>query len=254
MAGPRETLRELAAEIQRALGPELVGLYLFGSLAVGTFREGKSDLDLFAVVGNPIAEGELLDSLRRLHAEFVAHRPGWVERIEVLYVDRSVLQSFPRVAKGRLVRISPGEPIHVTDADSARTIEWHGVCAAGETLVGPPPTELAPAPDAAAFRAAVLAQVRGWPAVLREPWIPYVPSSRAYAVVTLCRALHALAEGEQASKEAAAAWSAERYPEWADYIERCVATLRADTRPEHEAVIAFGDHAVAEAEKLARPD
>ena len=42
----RETLKQLASAIDSHLGSDLLGLYLFGSLAAGAFYPGKSDLDL----------------------------------------------------------------------------------------------------------------------------------------------------------------------------------------------------------------
>jgi hypothetical protein len=41
--GARETLKELAAAIESHFRSELLGLYLFGSLAAGGFYPGKSD-------------------------------------------------------------------------------------------------------------------------------------------------------------------------------------------------------------------
>ena len=46
----RETLKQLTSAIERHLGSDLLGLYLFGSLAAGGFYPGKSDLDLIAIV------------------------------------------------------------------------------------------------------------------------------------------------------------------------------------------------------------
>ena len=42
---PRATLGQLTRLIESHLGSNLLGLYLFGSLAAGGFYPGKSDLD-----------------------------------------------------------------------------------------------------------------------------------------------------------------------------------------------------------------
>ena len=70
----RETLKQLTSAIERHLGSDLLGLYLFGSLAVGAFYPGKSDLDLMAIVAAEVEEGEQLESLRSLHDTFVTER------------------------------------------------------------------------------------------------------------------------------------------------------------------------------------
>jgi predicted nucleotidyltransferase len=65
--GARKTLKQLTSAIERHLGSELLGLYLFGSLAAGSFYPGKSDVDLMAVVAAEVEEGQHLEALRSLH-------------------------------------------------------------------------------------------------------------------------------------------------------------------------------------------
>lgn len=110
MPTPRATLGQLTRLIESRLGSNLLGLYLFGSLATGGFYPGKSDLDLIAIVKAEIEGGDQLEALRRLHDAFVSERPTWVERIEVAYVSREVLQTFSDRPSGTIAVISPGEP------------------------------------------------------------------------------------------------------------------------------------------------
>jgi predicted nucleotidyltransferase len=246
----REALAQLELVLDRQLGSDLVGLYLFGSLATGAFYPGKSDLDLIAVVETQVEEGDQLEALRGMHDVFVTERPEWVERIEVSYVDREVLQTFGGQPSGRLAVISPGEPLHVRDAGYYAVLDWYGVCRYGETLSGPPPLDLGPEVTPSAFRHAVEETLREWPSRVSAPWVAYVPAHQGYVVVTLCRALYALATGEQTDKETAAAWAAARFPESATFIQKALATYRADVQESHQALIAFTDHVLAEAERL----
>jgi predicted nucleotidyltransferase len=252
LGDPRETLGQLAAELERQLGSELVALYLFGSLAAGGFYPGKSDLDLMAIVETEVREGEQLDALREVHGAFVGDRPEWVERIEVAYVDRRVLQTFGERPAGRIAVISPGEPLHLREAGFEATLDWHSVTTQGETILGPQPLALGPTVSQRAYRAAVEALLREWPSRVRTPWVAYVPAHQGYVVVTLCRALHALATGRQTTKEAAAAWACARYPEWSSYIQEALDKYRSDVRSAHDALISFTDHAVGEADGLTR--
>jgi hypothetical protein len=144
MDNPRAALAELASLLIGGLGDRLVGLYLFGSLAAGTFHEGKSDLDVFAVIAREIEEGEQFDALASLHTAFVSAHPAWAERIEVGYVSRAVLQSFAEVPAGRIAAISPGEPFHLREVGTGWLLNWYSVCTQGETLTGPPPLEVGP--------------------------------------------------------------------------------------------------------------
>ena len=105
--GARETLKELAAAIESHFRSDLLGLYLFGSLAAGGFCPGKSDLDLMAIIAAEVEEGSQLEELRSLHDAFLSERPTWIERIEVAYVERGVLQTFGDRPSGRIAVINP---------------------------------------------------------------------------------------------------------------------------------------------------
>jgi len=60
------TLTEWVEGLKRLLGNEVVGLYLSGSLAYGDFVPDRSDIDLQAVVRNPLTKTQLR-SVERLH-------------------------------------------------------------------------------------------------------------------------------------------------------------------------------------------
>jgi len=248
----RETLAQLAAAIERHFGTDLLGLYLFGSLAAGGFYPGKSDLDVMAIIAAEVEEGSQLEELRSLHDAFLSERPTWIERIEVAYVERGVLQTFGDRPRGLIAEICPGEPLHIRDAGAEFTLDWYGVTTQGETILGPAPLDLGPQVSPSAYRRAVEVLLKEWPSRVRAPWVAYVPAHQGYVVMTICRALYSLATGEQTTKEEAAAWAAARYPEWSSFISEAQQRYRADVRDSHHALISFTDHAVAQADDLIR--
>ena len=128
------------------------------------------------------------------------------------------------------------------------TLDWHGVTTLGETILGPPPLDLGPPVSRSTYRHAVETLLKEWPSRVRASWVAYVPAHQGYVVMTLCRALYALATGEQATKEEAATWAAARYPEWSSFISEAHATYRADVRDSHHDLISFTDYAVAQAD------
>jgi predicted nucleotidyltransferase len=249
---PREALAEISARIVDRFGEGLRGLYLFGSLAAGAFCPGKSDIDLLAVVAADVHEGEDLEALRSLHAEFVSEHPAWVERVEVGYVSEAVLQTFGEDPRGPIALISPGEPLHVKEVGADWTLNWRGVCTEGETIVGPPPLELGPEVTQDAYKRSIEAQLDAWKVDVRAPWVAYVPAVQGYIAVTLCRALYGLATGEQTTKENAVSWASERYPEWARFLDDALTAHRADVSEAHQATIRFVDEAFADAGRVKR--
>ena len=241
---PRDAVAELTSLLTRHFGAALSGLYLFGSLAAGGFRPGRSDLDLLAVLESDVEEGDLA-ALEALHEDFLSRHPEWRDRIEIACVSRAVLRTLADVPSGRIAVVSPGEPLHLKPVAADWTINWHGVCTAGETLAGPEPLGLGPAVSPEALRRAAGAQLDEWTTEVRAPSVAYVPAQRGYIVVTVCRALHLLETGEQVPKEEAAAWAARRYPAWADFIAESLRQYRADVHGPHEQTIRFVDEAAS---------
>jgi predicted nucleotidyltransferase len=106
MDEPHARVAELAELLEHELGADLLGLYVFGSLAAGGFVDGRSDVDLLAVLDQDVDE-DRLPRLKQLHDAFAAEHPAWVERVEVCYVSRAVLQTLGATPGGRSPSSAP---------------------------------------------------------------------------------------------------------------------------------------------------
>src|SRR5215471_4240393 len=93
-------LNEWADGLKRLLGKKIVGLYLSGSLAYGDFAPGRSDIDLQAVVQNPLTEDELR-SVEQLHKDVERRCPEWAGRIECSYVPLELMHELTPPGKPR---------------------------------------------------------------------------------------------------------------------------------------------------------
>jgi hypothetical protein len=207
-------LRELTADIQEALGPDVLGLYVTGSY-VGGFDPEVSDLDLIAVTRVDAAELDL-ERLRAMHAAFVRRHPDWADRIEVVYIGADAVASF-RTSRGAIAVISPGEPFHLRPEPPAEWVQnWYGVRESGVTLFGPPPTALIPPVEWGEFAEAC----RRYVAELADRDLDGSSASAlAYTLLTVCRAEEAVIGGRAVSKREGAAIAQRRHPEAADVIE-----------------------------------
>jgi hypothetical protein len=213
----RLLLEELGAGIQRVLGEQLLGLYLWGSYAAGDFDPRLSDLDLVAALAARVTDGEFA-ALKALHDALEQNHPAWSGRIEVAYATVATLNR-PREG-GEIVRISPGEPLNRRTSDERWVVDWYVVRERGITLYGPPPGQLLAPISRELFVASVRANVESWDDL--AAWARG-PQRQAYAVLLLCRALRATQHGDQLSKPAAGRWAQGVLPEWADLIGGAIA-------------------------------
>jgi hypothetical protein len=208
-----ELLDILRTQIIQTLGDKLVGLYLYGSLVTGDFDHVHSDMDLLAVTDGDLTEG-MFGRLDALHAAFVANHPDWKDRVEIAYLSQQALKTF-RTQASPLAVISPGEPFHFKEAGKDWLINWWVVRRQGVALYGPPAQDVIDIITDAEFQTTVREQVGEWRTYVYEM---SRRKSQAYAILTMCRALHAYVKGEQVSKREAADWAAGYFPEWEPLI------------------------------------
>jgi predicted nucleotidyltransferase len=69
----------LLQEVQRVLGPELVGLYCYGSLSLGDFEPGSSDIDFLVVTEHELPD-ETVTALDAMHAEIATSGLKWADK------------------------------------------------------------------------------------------------------------------------------------------------------------------------------
>jgi hypothetical protein len=195
-----------------------VALYLYGSAVSGGFDTGVSDVDLLAVTARDLSDTDLA-TVSAFHRAFVELRPEWDDRLEIVYVGHDTLARFR--AGGLLGVISPGEPFHVRDGVELWLQNFYLVRETGVPLFGPGPAELIPAISWPEF---IAATARYAEEVRRRSLQDAAPAARAYAVLTMCRALCTIRSGRPCSKHEGAEWARSRMPEWAslvDEAERC---------------------------------
>jgi hypothetical protein len=215
-------LEGLLSRMRQILQERLVGLYLYGSLTTGDFDPRSSDIDLLAVTSSDVS-GAQFEALRAMHLEFARENPGWEDRVEVAYLSAAALGTF-RSERSPIAVISPGEPFHMSEAGREWLMNWYVVREHGVALFGPPAEALI----APITREEFAECVRGYVAELSER-IKGAPDRKgqAYAILTMCRALHLHRTGETASKRQAALWAQKELPQWSGLIQSALAWREA---------------------------
>ncbi len=233
-----DALALLLREARAILGAEFVGLYLYGSLSLGDFMPGSSDVD-FLIVTRAALPPTTQAALAALHARLAVGDLAYARKLEGWYFPLAALRRDDPAA--RVPTIGADWPFGLGEPGAVWIIERWVVRERGITVVGPPPDTLIDPVASEELRAAVRALLRDfWAQQLDGPDWLRTRDYQAFAILTMCRALHTIATGTVISKPAAAAWaSAHLDPRWSPLIARALA-WRHDTRPDDMAdMLAF---------------
>ncbi len=191
------------------LGTEFVGMYLYGSLALGDFDPVNSDID-FVVVTESMLEPRAIDALRDIHAAFDQSGSSRVGRIEAVYSDRAGMRTFP-TTNTAYPQVETNRTLLIEPLEMGWIFQCHTLRRCGVVVAGPPPTTLIPPLDPDAIRRAAAPIARMWQRVaIEDPdWLPWLRErdAQSFVVLTLCRILYTVERADVASKPGAARWA-----------------------------------------------
>jgi len=216
-----EILHILLAEAENVLGKQFLGLYLYGSLSSGDFDPASSDID-FLIVTENLPDEKTIADLASMHQHIWDTGLKWALKLEGSYLPREHMPfyeengiSYPTVNEGKFY-VAPHERDWI--------IQRHIIREQGVTLAGPDPKSLIEPVRPDDIRGAVMGFLDGW-------WFPMLENLNylknrgseyhAYAILSMCRSLHALEHGNIVSKPAAAKWVQSRFgSKWHTAIEQ----------------------------------
>jgi predicted nucleotidyltransferase len=198
----------LARSCAATLGETVAGVVLHGSLTLGDYLPGRSDVDLLVVVDDPLTDAQL-DALTGVAAALRAQAPG---RVDLRVVTRQVAGTpTPVPPMEAYIEIAPGsgselyvERRHPGERDLV--VEFSMCRAHGRSLVGAAPAELIGEVPAGWVVAVGDAQLADWQAIGDDP------KQAELTVLTSCRIWRFAEEGRFSSKPAAGAWALGRDP------------------------------------------
>ncbi len=219
----------LLSEVRALVGEELLGMYLNGSLSLGAFEPGSSDIDVLVATVDALTD-EQVSALSDMHARLLTSGLSYATRLEGFYLPQAALRrSDP--ATTRYPFSAQAEGLLMVELGSDWVIQRHLVRETAFVLWGPPPQTLLDAVLPGELRAAVIDRVTGyWNQQLEHPEWLRTREEQAFAILTMCRALYTLVCGEVVSKPRAAAWAREALgAPWAQLIDRAL-LWRYDSR------------------------
>lgn len=216
-------LRDLLDGVRAVLGPEFIGMYLSGSLALDDF-DRASDVDVVVVTETEI-EGARFAALDALHQRIALRQEWCATQLECTHIARAALRRFdPELARHANLDRGPGERLKLMTYDEGWMVHCHLLRTRGITLAGPHPSTLIDEVSPASLQAAMHAVIAGWATdILRHPESINLRNYQSYVVLSLCRIRYTLETGEVVSKRRAAEWARHVLPaKWHSLIERAL--------------------------------
>lgn len=219
-----KVLNLLLMEVQDVLGEQFVGMYLYGSLSSGDFNPFSSDID-FLIVTSDILDENTIEDLESMHQRIWATDLKWTLKLEGSYLPKGHL---PRYEKTDTVYPTVNEgKYYLGKHDSDWIIQRYIIREQGLTLAGPDPKSLIDPVSPEDIRGAVMGFLEGWWFLMLDelPWLEKRGSEyHAYAILSMCRSLHALEHGTIVSKPEAARWAQQEFEgRWQPAIEQALA-------------------------------
>ena len=232
-------LQMLLTGVRAVLDNYFIGLYLHGSLAMGDFDPGHSDID-FLVVTTRELPLKLIADLEAMHNRILNSGLKRAKKLDGSYISKKALWRYnpddtprPYVDEGKFFVSRDG----IECVINRHILREHGVA-----VVGPPIKPLIAPVSPEELRQAVKEKLFTWWApMLKEPGFPNSgPGYQSYAVTTMCRALYALKFGAIVTKPTAVRWAIMTLDkEWTKLIEAALAWHDGDPAGDIERTKAF---------------
>ena len=216
-----EILNLLLANAKGILQDQLVGMYLFGSLANGDFDK-NSDIDILIVTEAEISD-ETFSALYAMHQNISIINSPWAYQLEVSYIPVKPLRRYdPSNNKHPHLDRGKGEKLKVMQHDSDWIIQRFILRERGITVVGPEPKLLIDHVSSDDLKRAIVDIMNGWiKGFLNNSGVLESSGYQSYTVLTLCRILYTFKHGTIVSKPVAADWAKEYLDaQWKSLIER----------------------------------
>ena len=219
-----EVVKLLLANVKAILHDQFVGMYLYGSLASGDFNPATSDIDFLVVTTDALGAETItkLEAMQNLAWATSLQRAG---KLEGAYVPKELIRRHK--PDGQACPILNEGKLSVEKLGSDWIIQRHVVREVGVVIEGPDPQTLIDFVSPAEIRAAVVGTLHEWwfPMLVDPTWLRENESGdRAFAVITMCRVLHALENGTIVSKPKATQWAQAKLGEpWTGLINKALA-------------------------------
>jgi hypothetical protein len=232
-------LDRLLADVQTVLADRFAGMYLYGSLSSGDFDPQRSDIDFLVTTTGELPE-EIITALDAMHTRIMSSGLKWAKNWKA---PTSRTRALRRTIRGPPTRRSAKGDYLAPGSDGSSAAYHPGArCHPADR---PRKRDRPVQPDDPA-RGTRCPGGGGHPCD-NPDWLRS-DEYQAFAILTMCRALHALQHGDIVSKPAAARWVQQAHGEpWAALIERALVWQHGAAWDGLEQTLAFMRYTLAQA-------
>ena len=213
-----EAICSLRDGAKEALGDYFTGMYLYGSLALGDFDPGRSDIDPLIVTSEELPDN-IITELKVMHRRLFGCGLGWVKKMSGIYIPLDDLRCYRKNG--------PKNPMYNRDdfLVDRPGIDWifhrHVLYKCGVVGEGPPLSDIIDPIPPEQLREAAFIFLRDWVLLTYDNEIFQGEGHQAYFVLTVCRCLYTFRTGDVTTKPKSAEWVLENVDsKWSDLIRQ----------------------------------
>jgi len=197
----------------------IIGIYLFGSLAYGGFSEETSDIDLQVITKTLLNDTEL-ENVKDIHKKLIEINNIWGKRLEVSYTPVDMLKeknipTLPRPYYNEIFYYKAGY-------GNEWLINNYLILNYGKTIYGPDFNKLIE-------YKITIDDVKGsckkdfykeWkPKIDDDEWLSH-SNNQAYIILNICRIIYTINNSKTENKHNSAKWVKNQYKQWKKLIEK----------------------------------
>ncbi len=226
-------------KIHTILGKNCIGMYVYGSLALGDFDPEISDIDFIVITKHAVAENSFL-LLEELHKQFYLSESKWAKKIEAAYIAQNAFDlsktntnSYPQIEKGRdLTR---------DKLEMGWSFQCHILREFGLVVSGPDPKSL--------FSEVNVRHMLNAAKHISELWYQqahdenecaFLKEEDKFVISTLCRFLYLLHSQKVATKKLSVQWARENLDQkWINIMDDILMDRDKNTENKFQNTIEF---------------
>ena len=215
-----EAIYALRDNAKDVLGDYFTGMYLYGSLALGGFDPGRSDIDPLIVTREELPD-DVISELEVMYKHLYASELEWVKKMTGLCIPLEDLRIFRE--NGPKNQMFNRDEFIVDRPDNDWIFHRHVLYKCGIVIEGPPLRDIIEPIPQEQLKEIAFMFLRDWVLLTYDDTRFQGEGHQAYFLLTVCRSLYTFKNGDIATKRESAKWVLENVDsKWTDLIRQAM--------------------------------